>query len=304
MNIQKKLININFSTAANQKLGICIHTMVGTLAGTDSWFRNPDAKASSHYGVDLKTDTVYQWVEEKHQAWAQGRVSGATNQLYLEKGGNPNGYFISIECADGRDPAGADRTLQERTVAELVSVIAKRNNIPLDSKHICGHREIYNKKTCPGNLDVNKIINLAKELNPEPTPPNMDDKKLADEMRKILAYNPEWTNVAAIRKDITKRDDAIGEKDIKIKQLELDNAATVTKSKADLEKARIDYEKALADYKEVCQKDTIILLEAHKKEIEELKKQILNPPTPSKPRTGTLKKLVDILDAAFGYTGK
>lgn len=183
MNIQKKLISINFSTAANQRLGICIHTMVGTLAGTDAYFRNPTTQASSHYGVDLTADTVYQWVEEKHQAWAQGRTSGPTNQLVLEKGGNPSSYFISIECADGRNPAGADRELQTRVVAELVADIAKRNNIPLDNKHICGHREIYNKKSCPGNLDVNKIISLAKAFNGSPTPPPMDDKEATMRLR-------------------------------------------------------------------------------------------------------------------------
>lgn len=162
MIIQKKLISVNFSTAINQRLGICIHTMVGTLDGTDSWFHNPEAQVSSHYGVDLTTDKIYQWVEEKHTAWAQGRVSNPTNKLVKEKGGNPNSYFISIECADNGNPNGAERDRQIITIAELVRMIAKGNNIPLNRDYICGHREIYDKKTCPGNLDLDKIINLAK----------------------------------------------------------------------------------------------------------------------------------------------
>lgn len=167
MNLTKKLIPINFETRTNRRLGVCIHTMVGFLDGTDSFFRNPDAKASSHYGVDLKTDRIYQWVEEKHIAWAQGRRSGVTNALAIEQGGNCNDYFISIESADDRDPANADRTLQTKTLIELVTDICRRNNIPADRKHICGHREIYNVKSCPGNLDVDFIVReVAKNLQP------------------------------------------------------------------------------------------------------------------------------------------
>lgn len=95
--------------------------------------------------------------------------------------------------------------------------------------------------------------------------------------------------------------DAVDPLTEKVKQLELTVSATESKAKADLDKARIDYDKQLADYKAECQQETTILIEAHKKEIEALKKQIENPKPPVKPRTGTLKKLVDILDAAFGY---
>lgn len=45
-----------------------VHVMQGTLRGTDSWFRNPAAQASAHFGVG--TDgTCYQWVDTDEMAW-------------------------------------------------------------------------------------------------------------------------------------------------------------------------------------------------------------------------------------------
>ena len=197
MNIQKKLLTVNFSTAKNQKIGICIHTMVGTLDGTDSHFRNVASEVSSHYGVDLDRDLIYHWVEEDHTAWAQGIVSGPTNKLVLEKGGNPNAYFISIECADGRNPAGADRSKQKKWLSELVADIAKRNGVPLDRDHVCGHKEIYNKKTCPGNINVDEIVELAKAINGEEIlnlnadiPSSVEDKY---DLKSKPWYNKYWT---------------------------------------------------------------------------------------------------------------
>ena len=135
MNIQKRLIPTNFTKGGNKKLGIAIHTMVGTLDGTDSFFRQPTTQASSHYGVSLDGTRVYQWVEEGDQAYAQGIVSKPTFKMVTDRPGvNPNTYLISIECDDNRDPAVADRSKQLPVIVELVRDIAKRNNIPIDSQ--------------------------------------------------------------------------------------------------------------------------------------------------------------------------
>ena len=45
-----------------------LHVMQGTLDGTDSWFHNPRAQVSAHFGIG--TDgTVYQFVEIDTMAW-------------------------------------------------------------------------------------------------------------------------------------------------------------------------------------------------------------------------------------------
>ena len=159
MEISKRLIPVNFTKGGNAKLGVVIHTMVGNLDGTDSWFRNPASGVSSHYGIDLDGSRVFQWVEENDIAQAQGLVSVPTFKLTVDRPGiNPNTYLISIECADGNNPAGADRSKQIPVIVELVRDICKRNNIPMDRQHLCGHREIRSTKTCPGNLDVDEIV--------------------------------------------------------------------------------------------------------------------------------------------------
>ena len=82
-----------------------------------------------------------------------------TFKLTVDRPGiNPNTYLISIECADNGKPAEADRSKQIPVIVELVRDICKRNNIPMDREHICGHREIRSTKTCPGNLDVDEIV--------------------------------------------------------------------------------------------------------------------------------------------------
>ena len=46
-------------------LGVVLHIMEGTLDGSDSWFKNPTAQASSHFGVG-KDGRTYQWVDTQY----------------------------------------------------------------------------------------------------------------------------------------------------------------------------------------------------------------------------------------------
>lgn len=164
MDVQKRLISSNFTRGGNKKLGVVIHTMVGTLAGTDSYFHNQSSQVSAHYGIDLDGSKVYQWVDESDQAWAQGIVSKPTFPLVTQRPGtNPNSFLISIECADNKDPHNADRSAQYGPLIELVKDICQRNNIPIDRDHICGHREIRSTKTCPGNIDVDYVVSQAAQ---------------------------------------------------------------------------------------------------------------------------------------------
>lgn len=65
--------------------GVVVHIMAGTLAGTDSWFRNSAAQASSHFGTG-KTGALYQWVDTADRAWAQ--AGGNRDWLSVENEGN------------------------------------------------------------------------------------------------------------------------------------------------------------------------------------------------------------------------
>lgn len=64
--------------------GVTLHIMAGTLSGTDTWFRNPRARASSHFGTG-RAGQLRQWVDSKDRAWAQ--VDGNPNWLSIENEG-------------------------------------------------------------------------------------------------------------------------------------------------------------------------------------------------------------------------
>src|SRR5205814_10677286 len=52
---------------------VVIHIMDGTLTGTDSWFNNPQAQVSAHYGIG-RGGEVHQYVDEKDTAFHAGTV--------------------------------------------------------------------------------------------------------------------------------------------------------------------------------------------------------------------------------------
>lgn len=140
---------------------IVIHIMEGSLSGTDGWFQNPASKVSAHYGVGLNAD-VHQYVQESDVAWHAGRVDKPTAKL--KAGLNPNLYTIGIEH-EGKATSIWSEEMKQAS-ASLIKDICTRNNIPLDRQHIVGHREIYSKKTCPGDLKIiDELILLAKGVN-------------------------------------------------------------------------------------------------------------------------------------------
>lgn len=154
---------------------VVIHTTVGYYEGTIKYFQSNDRKVSAHYVVKEDGTEVCQMVDETRAAHHAGLVSNPNTKYY--KGYNPNWNSIGIENADKNNPAGHDRTGQYKALGVLVRDICKRWDIPIDRDHICGHRELYDKKTCPGNIDVDKVVQLAKE----------GDFEMNDDTKRALA---------------------------------------------------------------------------------------------------------------------
>lgn len=219
---EKKLISVNFSKSQNKKLGVVVHTMVGSLDGTNSWFNNPSSGVSSHYGIDLDGSRVFQWVEENHIAYAQGIVSKPTFKLVTDRPGeNPNNFLISIECADDGNPASADRSKQYPAIIELVKDICKRNNIPIDRDHIAAHREIRSTKTCPGNLDVDYIVREAAK-QPESSQNDwngvLSHFKVKDAKELVEMVEREFGFLASAREEIKQITDIFNQRREKLAQ--------------------------------------------------------------------------------------
>lgn len=146
--------------------GIVLHTTVGSWDATRSWFADPGAGVSAHYLVGLD-GRVAQFVDEEDTARHAGRVKDPTVGLAAEGGGSDgvNPITVGIEFEDGGEPFDARRGAAQYEIgARLIAEIAGRWRIPLDREHVIGHREVFAKKGCPGDLDVGRLLERAREL--------------------------------------------------------------------------------------------------------------------------------------------
>lgn len=139
---------------------IVLHIMDGTLIGTDAWFGNAASKVSAHYGIG-KRGEIHQYVDDMAIAWHAGRIDNPTVEL---RPGNPNGWTIGIEH-EGR--AGDELPLELYVAsARLLRKLSATHGIPLDKNHVWLHREIYSKKTCPGKLNRDLLLAMARHIEP------------------------------------------------------------------------------------------------------------------------------------------
>lgn len=138
---------------------IVLHWIVGTLESADATFANPDRRASAHYGIGDKD--IHQYAKESDTAWHASNWTVNQESIGIEHEG---GWLLD----DGTRQKPSDET--HETSAQLVADICKRYNLPIDRNTIHVHNE-YSATQCPGSLDVDRIIERAKQLNqPEPTP--------------------------------------------------------------------------------------------------------------------------------------
>ncbi len=124
--------------------------MAGTLAGTDSWFRDPSSRVSAHYGIG-KDGTIHQYVREEDAAWANGVVNRPSWPL-LDRfpGVNPNLYTLSIEH-EGY-PGEPFTEAMYRASLDLTRWLVFRWRIPVDRDHLIGHYRLdsVDRPDCPG----------------------------------------------------------------------------------------------------------------------------------------------------------
>jgi N-acetylmuramoyl-L-alanine amidase len=139
--------------------GIVLHTTVGSFESAAAWFCKPESGVSAHYLVGLD-GRVAQFVEEADTARHAGRVSNPTATIY--DGTDPNLYTVGIEFEDGGEPETVRRpAAQYEAGADLIAGIAARWGIPIDRDHVIAHRELTDRKSCPGNLDPDALVRRA-----------------------------------------------------------------------------------------------------------------------------------------------
>ncbi|MGW0756120.1 peptidoglycan-binding protein [Streptomyces sp. NPDC002814] len=160
-------IPINFTNNGQAEVrGVVVHIMAGTLAGTDSWFRNPQARASSHFGTG-KAGALYQWVDTSDRAWAQ--ASGNTAWLSVENEG---------QGGDTLTDAQLDRN------AQVLAWAHEKYDVPLQvaagpngrglGYHAMGGSAWGGHTSCPGSrivAQLPEIVRRAKQLASNGTAP-------------------------------------------------------------------------------------------------------------------------------------
>jgi N-acetyl-anhydromuramyl-L-alanine amidase AmpD len=144
-----------------------LHTSVGSFDGTLGWFDRPESEVSAHFVVALD-GTLATVVAEEDTARHAGTARNPA-AAFLPVGVDPNPVTLGIEFIDNGDPTGVHRPdAQYAAGAELLWALGLRWSIPLHRDHVVGHREIDATQTCPGNLDIDRLLRQANDLSLDP----------------------------------------------------------------------------------------------------------------------------------------
>lgn len=152
-------ISANFSHDSIAPRLIVVHIMQGTLAGTDSWFRNPAAEVSAHFGTG-QHGALYQWVDTANKAW------------HCDNG---NGVAIGVENEGHSGDRLTDAQLQRN--AQVLAWAHSTHGIPLRRAHSTSDSGLAwhgmggaywgNHPSCPGApivAQLNEIVSRAREV--------------------------------------------------------------------------------------------------------------------------------------------
>jgi N-acetyl-anhydromuramyl-L-alanine amidase AmpD len=121
--------------------------MGGSLAGCDSWFNNPAAQVSSHYGIGL-TGEIHQYVRLEDTAWVNG-VLERGNHWPGPAGVNPNSLSVGIETED--KGSGTQPVTEAQYAATLAASRLALGRYP-SIRYLLTHSVIspVNRPVCPG----------------------------------------------------------------------------------------------------------------------------------------------------------
>lgn len=152
-------------------VAIVIHTMAGTLASCDSWFQNPAAQVSSHYGIGLQGQQ-HQYVKLADGSWANGILEPGNQWVpIVGNSANPNYQTVTIETED--NGSGATPVTDQQYASTLaVSRLAMQTYPSI--KYLMSHRTIspQSRPSCCGNRwwGSGRFDELAADLGLTPYP--------------------------------------------------------------------------------------------------------------------------------------
>lgn len=160
------------------------HRMLGSLNGTDNYFRNPTVKALTDYGVGVAAidgnsfdGVIYRWNSPYgyQSGWASGRVIAPYGDGldFVTKYGVDavNRDQVSIEISGYYETGLSEKSRQ--SIAELTAHFADQNQIPWDVFPIAPqdgfsfvkwHQEFTGpaEKVCPGQVVIEETNDLIE----------------------------------------------------------------------------------------------------------------------------------------------
>lgn len=189
----------NGSWGSGAMMGVLMHTMVGDLPGTVSWFNNPQAQASAHFGI-----------AENGEIWQFGPVGKGWMAWHAAAA---NLAWYGIEHADGGYPNRLLTPAQITASAQLVECLSAFAGFPLhvsDSPSVQGYGwhgmggdAFGGHPDCPGDVrkaQRGEIIALAVAIRQgtQPAPPSVREWTTAgqDSLPQLAAAS--HTDVATI----------------------------------------------------------------------------------------------------------
>lgn len=110
--------------------------------------------SSAHYQVT--PNAVRQCVDENNTAWHAGNWAMNLRSIGIEHLNSTGAPSWQV----------APETIERS--AHLVADICQRYGIPCDRQHIIKHSEVPRSTACPGGLDIDKLVNSARELMGQP----------------------------------------------------------------------------------------------------------------------------------------
>jgi hypothetical protein len=152
---------------------IIVHTQVGRLRGTESWFKNPAAGGvESTFGIGGPWDgpaldgKIWQWMDTHRQA---------------DCNLSANGISVSVEVSDGGDPSRPFSAKQLASLIVLTADLCAVEHIPPTLARAwngsgLGWHQLFKPQwdvthDCPGSVRRNQLLNVvfpavAARLNP------------------------------------------------------------------------------------------------------------------------------------------
>jgi hypothetical protein len=197
-----------------------IHTTAGgrTIADLGNWFANPQARASTPYGVDLD-GSIGQFVSLQNTSYAHGGTLAQLREgtarvlrenLAVNPFTNPNEWAIGCEHLDGGVP-GTVTEAQFEASARLCAWVFQSEILPfadktgamVDRDHIIGHWELnpVTRKFCPSwpSSRMDQYVARVQALL-QGEPPAVDYRALYEaELRGCLAAAEDDGRRAAVR---------------------------------------------------------------------------------------------------------